>query len=231
MIRRPSSAASPLEQVARVTTDSLVPCQQRSSLRLATNADVYLRRCLKYPGRGVFHSYPEYLHGILLDVDPDVTSFVPQPYTLKIARTSYTPDVYVVRTGQQAVIELKGKRGLDPLIEASARAFFADYGIHFSVVSNNTVLAREREALNWLPLLQVLACADQTGLDTQSMTSTLLERCRRFPGTTVEELLSPARRPTQYVEEVALYRLLVTHQLSADLVSAPLNYSSVLTAC
>lgn len=231
MIRRPSRAASPLEPVARVTTDSLVPCQQHTSLRLMTRADVYLRHCLKYPERGVFHSYPEYLHGILLDVDPDVTSFVPQPYTLKIARTSYTPDVYVVRAGQQEVIELKGQRGLDPVIEASARAFFADYAIHFSVVANNTVLAREQEALNWLPLLQVVACADQTGLDTQSMTSALLERCRRFPGTTVEELLSPARRPTQYVEEVALYRLLVTHQLSADVVSAPLNYSSVLTAC
>lgn len=231
MIRGPSGAVSPLAEVARVTTDSLVPAQQRTSLRLATNADVYLRCCLKYPGRGVFHSYPEYLHGILLDVDPEVTSFVPQPYTLKIARTSYTPDVYVVRAGQQEVIELKGQRGLDPVIEASARAFFADYAIHFSVLSNNTVLAREQEALNWLPLLQVVICAEQNGLDTETTASTLLTRCRRFPGTTVAELLSPARRPTQYVEEVALYRLLVTHQLSADVVSAPLNYSSVLIAC
>lgn len=187
--------------------------------------------CLKYPGRGVFHSYAEYLHGILLDIDPDVTSFVPQPYTLRVARTRYIPDVFAVRAQQQQVIELKGKQGLAPVIEASARAFFADYGILFSVVSNNTVLAREQEALNWLPLLQVLIGAERNGLDTQTMASTLLTRCRRFPGTTVEELLSPARRPTQYVEEVALYRLLVSHQLSADLVSAPLNYSSVLTAC
>ncbi len=231
MIRRPSRVASPLDNLARVTSDSLVPSQQRTSLALETNADVYLRTCLKYPGRGVFHSYPEYLHGVLLDIDPDVSYFVPQPFALRIGRKPYIPDVYVVRNGQQEVIELKGKHSLDPVIEASAQAFFADYGIHFSVISNNTALAREQEALNWLPLLHVLACANQSGLETRAMASTLLTRCRQFPGSTVGDLLSPARRPTQYVEEVALYRLLVDHQLTADLVSAPLTYTSVLTAC
>lgn len=231
MMRGPNRAASALEQLARVTTHSLVPSQQRTSLALETNADIYVRRCLKFPGRGVFHSYPEYLHSITLEIDPEVSSFVPQPYTLRIGRKPYIPDVYVVRAGQQAVIELKGKKGLDPVIEASAGAFFADYGMHFSVLSNNAVMVREQEALNWLPLLQVLACANDAGLDTQATASTLLTRCRRFPGSTVGEILSPARRPTQYVEEVALYQLLFNHQLTTDLATAPLNYHSVLTPC
>lgn len=207
-----------------------VPVQQRTSLKLTKSTDYYEQRCVKYPDRACFHCYAEFIHALLLEADPTVSSFVPQPYQLVVNRKRYIPDVYLVRNGRIEVLELKPRGELEPKLEVPLRSFFNQYDMHFAVLANETVLEQERLALNWLPIVQVLAQAHYQGLDTAAQEQRLFDAARVETTVTVGGLLGEASRSERYWSELALYRLLHRHDLQTDLSQTPLDYDSEVTA-
>lgn len=207
-----------------------VPVQQRTSLKLTKSTDYYEQRCVKYPDRACFHCYAEFIHALLLEADPTVSSFVPQPYQLVVNRKRYIPDVYLVRNGRIEVLELKSRGKFDPKMEVPLQAFFHQYDMHFAVLANETVLEQERLALNWLPIVQVLAQAHYQGLDTAAQEQRLFDAARAETTVTVGDLLGEASRSERYWSELALYRLLHRHDLQTDLSQTPLDYDSEVTA-
>lgn len=220
-----------LAVLARIRIKSLSPAEQPSSQKILKKADTYQQRFLKYPHRGAFHSYAEFIHALLLESRAAISTFVPQPFRLLVGNKPYIPDCYVCENNRQIVIEMKPKgQMVDPsplLIEQ----FFNWHRMEFQVVSNESVMEHEQEALNWLPLVQVMVVAERYGLDTSAKEQELLQYCITHSGLTVGDLLSPRRREDQSDEEVALYRLLHLHRLETDLDRRPLNYDSELRVC
>ncbi|MDR9423656.1 MAG: hypothetical protein RI567_00035 [Marinobacter sp.] len=215
----------------RFNQAQMIPAQQATSLKLTKSTDYYEQRCVKYPDRASFHCYAEFIHALLLEAAPEVTSFVPQPYQLVVKGRLYTPDAYVVRSGRIQVLELKPGGKFDEQDEALLVAFFEQYGMHFEVVANETVLAQEQLARNWLPLIQVLAQAQAQGIETQIEEQQLFDAARAHgDALTVGELLTDAPRRDRYWQELALYRLLHRHDLKCNLGEAPLDYDKVITA-
>lgn len=214
----------------RFCQNQLIPAQQPTRLKLTKRTDYYEQRCVKFPGRACFHCYSEFVHALLLEADGSVTSFVPQPYQLIVNRSSYIPDVYLVRDGAIHVLELKPRGEFEPEKERPLRAFFEQYGMRFGVLANETVLEQERLALNWLPLVQVLAQARYQGMDTTDAEHQLLATALDETAITVGDLLDDSPREDRYWAELALYRLLHRHELMCDLHEAPLDYDTVVTA-
>lgn len=214
----------------RFRQDSLIPAQQPTSLKLTKRTDFYEQRCVKFPGRACFHCYAEFIHALLLEADPTVTSFVPQPYQMVVHRELYVPDVYLVRNGRIEVLELKPGAQFESAKLTPLRAFFAQYGMHFDVLANETVFERERLALHWLPIVQVLAQAHYQGLETGETEQRLFDAARDQTVLTVGDLLGDAPRAERYWAELALYRLLHRHDVHCDLSNAPLDYDTEVTA-
>lgn len=215
----------------RFDGNQLVPQQQPTSAKLTKSTDYYEQCGVKFPGRGCFHCYAEFVHALLLEADGSVTSYVPQPFRMELDRKRvYIPDVYLVRDGQIQVLELKPRGDVDPHQALRLHTFFAQYGMHFDVVANETVLERETLALHWLPLVQVLAQARAQGIETEIEEQRLYERAREAITPTVGELLGDAPRRDRYWTELALYRLLHRHDLACNLLDAPLDYDTVVSA-
>ena len=215
-----------LALLADVRADSLVPIEQPSSPDILVSADTYQQRFLKYPHRGTFHSYPEYLHAILLESRRSVTSFVPQPFKLYIRNRRYTPDCYVVENGERKVIELKdsGEMTIPPADQVAR--FFALHGLQFEVIANQAVLQHESEARHWLRLIQALVAAERYSCDTRRLERDMLAQCMESQ-CCVADVLVPGRRD-QWQREIALYRLLHKHWLETDLKTRYLDYDSEL---
>lgn len=219
-----------LEALAQVSADSLVPSQQPTPRGLMQQMDCYQQRFLKYPGLVVCHCYAEFVYYILLEMDPEVSSFVPQPFKLHIQgwRRPHIPDCYVVRKGQPQVVEVKAPGDMDaPWLKAVA-AYLHWYDLPYSVICNDTVLAYEQEALNWLPVIQTLVVAEQAGLETQALEYELLERAHTLAAPTVSDLLNPGLRLEQSEEGIALYRLIYHHKIDVDLKTTPLDWQTEL---
>ncbi|WP_339805729.1 hypothetical protein [uncultured Marinobacter sp.] len=214
----------------RFSQNRLVPVQQPTRLKLTKRTDYYEQRCVKYPGRASFHCYTEFIHALLLEADPEVASFVPQPYQIVVNRKPYIPDVYVVRNGQIDILELKPRAEFEPEKAMPLRAFFDQYGMHFEVLANETVLEQEPLALHWLHIVQTLADAIGHGFDTVDQEQRLFDTARLENSMTVGELLGATARSERYISELALYRLLHRHDLHCDLSVAPLDYETEVTA-
>lgn len=214
----------------RFSQGHLVPTQQPTSLSLTKRADYYEQRCVKFPHRGAFHCYAEFIHALLLEADREVTSFVPQPFQLVVNRRFYIPDIYVVRRGRIHILELKPEGKFEQEKELPLTAFFDQYGMSFEVLANETVLNQEQLALNWLPIIQILAQAQAQGIDTQLEEQRLFDAARAEDAVAVGELLGEVSRYNRYWQELALYRLLHRHDMSCDLSEAPLDYDTVISA-
>lgn len=211
--------------------ESQIPNQQPTLSKLRKATDCYELHCFKFPGVGVFHSYAEFIQGLLLETDANVINFVPQPYQMQVRGRPYIPDIYVFARDRIRVLELKPRGEFDAELNTSLVAFFQQHNILFEVISNESVLEQETLALNWLPIVQVLVQAKRLGLDTSHQEQRLLERCQTCNGVRVSDVLNPGRRDRQALDEVALYRLLHQHRLEADLRTSPLDYTMELSLC
>ena len=217
-----------LEALAKVSADTLVPSQQPTPRGLLQQTDCYQQRFLKYPDIAVCHSYAEYIHAITLEMDPKVSAFVPQPFKLKVRgyRRSYIPDCYVVRSGRPQVIEIKAGGSLEQAFNYQVATFLQWHNMPFSVISNEAILAYEQEALHWLPIIQLLVCAQTLGVDTQPQEVHLLEKMLSAVHIHVSDLLNPGSRCDQWLDEIALNRLIYRHKLQVDLRQTPLNWAT-----
>lgn len=221
-----------LASLGQVQADTLIPCQQSTRRSLMVSSDCYQQRCLKCPEVCTFHSRAEYLYALLLEADPEVKAFTPQPFEITVNGLRYTPDFYVLRNGREYVLELKPRGEMDPALHKVADAFFSFHCMTFSVIDNAESLSREQEALRWLALIQVLAVADEQHLDTQGLEWRLWQRCLAYAEDPVlGDLLSPQYQTSVGHDLIALFRLIHRHRLQVDLSRSPLGYDTVLVRC
>ncbi|NKI17981.1 hypothetical protein HCU74_11255 [Spongiibacter sp. KMU-166] len=211
-----------------VVAESLVPCQVPTPKKLRVATDCYEQHFVKFPFVATLHSYSEYLYAGLLEGDPKVGSFVPQPFRLRVGRRKYIPDFYVVSGQHRIVIELKARGEFDRALRVPLEAFFDFYGMKFSIISNDTALTREREALTWLDITRRLASAGD--IDTGALEYKLYDQIQMGGNIEFGDIIDEGDRAGSYTKEIALLRLLHRGKLQADLTT-PLQYDTVLRSC
>jgi hypothetical protein len=145
--------------VPPITAPSLQPAEVPTPLKRLRQADCYQQVGVKYPHRATFHSYTELLHAGLLEGDPAVTTYIPHPFRLRVAGGPYVPDCYVVNNGHRQVCELTAHGEFNDALRTALETFFAFHAMQFVVIANESILARETDALNWLHIVRTLSTA------------------------------------------------------------------------
>lgn len=190
------------------------------------STDLYLQRFIKYPRIAECHSYSELLYLALLEFDPSVSSFTPQPKQLKIGGRRYVPDCFFVRGGERFYVELKPrgefKESLHkPLIEYARRQ-----NSKFEVISNESVLEHEQAAKNSLLILRVLLSSVDE--DTDAAEEELLSLLLSNISLRVAEIIDHDDRIGNRHKEIALYRLVHKGLISIEIDQEPIGYQTVV---
>lgn len=209
---------------SHIHTRSLTPCQQTTTRDFRTAADFRIAQMLKHAPPSEFHSLAEYFHAALLEGDPTVSRFVPQPFVLNIGKEHYKPDCYVVRDHRVEVVELKPRAKFNPQKRKTLEAFFRDHHMRFSVVANESVLARRIEACNWLTIVQTLVL--HRDLDTRIYEQAIHDQVFRAGGGCIGDWVLAKDRSTSRAQEIALFRLLHQGKLTADLTDHRLSFET-----
>jgi hypothetical protein len=150
----------------RVSAGSLVPQQHFASIGFLKSADIYIQQFIKYSvSLSYFHSYQEFLHAALLESDKDVERFVPQPFKLRVGSRRYTPDCFYTRKGKRYVVEIKPEGQFPDHMKIPLEEFFSRKGMHFLVVSNESILLKESKALDWLDMVQLMVLYKDVNTD------------------------------------------------------------------
>ncbi len=102
-----------MKNANHISTYSWIPKQIRTSIKLMTGTDYYEQKCLKYQEVGQFHSRAELYFAALLESNPNVLSYVPQPMRFRIGSTFYIPDFYVCSRSRETIYELKSRGKFD----------------------------------------------------------------------------------------------------------------------
>ncbi len=212
-----------------VKTESFIPHQQESAKKLLRSADCYQQKFIKFPHIGIFHSYAEFIHAALLESDPEVSMFVPQPFLLHIGNRRYIPDCYFVKSGQRIVLELKPRGDFKDELRIPLQAFFEQEQMIFGVVSNENVLEQEILALNWLKIIRVLISAKKE--DTSHEEFNLLNRLFEIQELELGDIVFVGDRIGQRKTEIALFRLAHKGKIKLDITDSQLGYSTKATLC
>jgi len=214
----------------QVKADFLEPCQQRTTPNIKTACDFRSQVMLKHPYLSEFHSLAEHLHAGLLEGDPAVTSYVPQPFRLRVRGRQYTPDCYVAADGKpRRVLELRPGGEMPEELATPLRHFFAGFGMVFEVVNNESVIKRKTEAENWLEIIRILYLARD--LSTTDAEQTVLEILYEKGTCTLGDLIDPGDRERTYSREIALFRLMHRGHVVGELATAPLDYDTEVMLC
>ena len=224
-----SSSTTSFQLANQVHTSSLVPQQQSTPISFQRKCDFYQQCFIKHPGRSDFHSRAEHLHAALLEGNPKVTCFVPQPFMTRLNGSRYKPDCYVLEDSMRKVQELKPKGIFDDAKRIPLEQFFSLNGMQFEVVSNESVFEHEIEAENWIDIVRTLYIAKE--LDTQNEEIFVLDYCNQYSGCAFGDIVDPGDREGTFYKELALLRLLHRGLLHADLTDLPLDYDTRITLC
>ncbi|MCR8916041.1 hypothetical protein FDP08_02280 [Marinobacter panjinensis] len=217
------------DTTVRIRAPSLTPCQVKTNPRFQIATDYRVAQLLKHAEPCEFHSLAEYYHALLLEGDPSVTRYVPQPFFFKINGRHYTPDCYIVRDGQEEVVELRPKAKFDEHRRQALVAFLRPHRMRFVVISNEAVVSRRIEAENWQMIVQALAI--HRDLDTGCRELELLDQVVRNGGTCLGERVLPGDRQSSRVDEIALLRLMHRGKLTADLTTHRFGFGTELRPC
>lgn len=212
-----------------VKARDMTPRQHHTKAGFKRRTDCYERVMLKHPFRSVFHSRAELYYAALLEADPAVTSYVPQPFSLAVSGRAYIPDCYVLRNGQRVVVELKPRGEFDDALRVPLEKFFEQYGMRFQVVANEFALEQHLVAENWLSIISALVQTES--LDTHQTEIKQLDQFSIRENLRLGQLIDPCNRIGSLVEEAALFRLLHRGLVQADLGSAPLDYDTEFSLC
>lgn len=214
----------------QVKSDTLVPCQQITASNFKTACDFRQQWMIKHPALSDFHSWAEHLYAGLLEGDPNVTSYIPQPYRLRIQQRRYTPDCYIVSDNQpRRVVDLKPKGEMADEKRIPLIHFFAQYSMQFEVVSNESVYERQIEAENWLEIVTILHQARD--LSTTNAEQQVLESLYQKGGCFLGDLIDCGNREQTYLQEIGLFRLLHQGHLTAGLTTNHLDFDTEFSLC
>ena len=196
--------------------------------KLRHSADYYAQAMVKYSGIAEYHSYAEYLNGGLMEGDPTIESWVPQPFRFRLGRAFYIPDVYVkYKDGRRVIHELKPRAEFDPDRREQLQQFCAFHDVVFDVIANEWVLARELLAENWLLITRTLVSA--TAIDTDHLERDIIDRFISVKEGCLGDFVDPGNPEGSFLNAIALFRLCHRGHLLMQLDKAPLDYNTVVT--
>ncbi|MFC3194302.1 hypothetical protein ACFODZ_08630 [Marinicella sediminis] len=214
----------------RIESESLTPIQQHSSAKKLNRAtDYYLQRFIKFPQIAIFHSYPEYLHAALLEGNPLITSFVPQPFRLLVQNRRYVPDCFYVFRTKRYVIELKPEGKFDTKLKKPLKGYFKQQGFNFKVLTNESILKKETLALNWHHIVKTLLSAEMINTDTEELK--IMDQLSVEGETEFGLLIKIGDRLANQKLEIAVFRLAHRGQIALDLKDRKINYSTMVALC
>ncbi len=214
---------------AKVTGDCFSPQQHHANFKFKRNCNYYEQRMLKHPFRSGFHCYAELLHAALLESDPSVTTYVPQPFEWRYAKKRYTPDMYCIRDGRPTIIELKPRAEFSEDKLKAMTAFCHLNGLTFKVIANEAVLAQEQLAENWLSIVQVLVQWQEVNTDKQEYE--LLEQLYLKQSLSLGDVVDIGNRDRWILNEIALFRLAHKGRAHMCLSNTPLSLETTIEPC
>ena len=214
-----------LNTLHSIKADSLTPSQRETSRAFMTSCDFRQQYMIKAPFLCQFHSYAECLFAALLEADPCVLSYVPQPFQVRIGVKRYTPDFYVTHHEKAPqVIELKSDN--NPMqqqkVEALTAYFDSAICAHFTVIMNSVVYEKKVLAENWLRICRRLHLGRY--LDTQSLEEEVISNALTHCGSTLRDLIKPHGSDSCFERELAVLRLLHKGQLIMNLTLVPIHF-------
>lgn len=213
-----------------IKADSLIPQQRETPMGFRTACDFRQQFMIKAPFLCQYHSYAESLYAALLESDPRVASYTPQPFLLTIGRGRYTPDFFVTRHNKPArVIELKAAKSQmsEEKIQALSAFFEQEIGARFKVVQNQAVYEKQVLAENWLRICRRLHLGrflDTRNLEEQIMTSALTH-----PGSTLWDLIRPHSAGALFEREIAVLRRVHKGDLKINLTEVAIHFDMEVT--
>ena len=209
----------------------LIPRQRHTPPAFQKACDFRMFWSPKHPAApSEFHSYAEYLHAGLLEMDPQVTAFVPQPFMVTIRGKRYTPDCYVARNGQRVVIEIKPNGLLSPEILDPMTEYCTFHNLLFQVISNEAIQARQVEAENGVTLAHCLHAARD--IDTASVEMDVLAQVHdEDQGVIFGDFIDPGHREAAFEREIAVLRLIHRGLLLTNLDRHTLDYTTEVKPC
>ena len=213
-----------------VSIKSLLPQQQQKFARkLLRSADCYQQRFIKFPDIGIFHCYQELIHAVLLESNPNVSSFVPQPYQFQIGKNRYTPDCYYTYLGKRYVIEIKPQGKFRDDLRIPLEQYLATERMVFKVISNEEIMEHETKALSWLKILKVMMSS--ADVNTKKEEIYICQNLFDTRETEFGNLLFLGDRRGKYKHELAIFRLAHKGLIILDVNNDSLSYSTKVSLC
>lgn len=210
----------------RVSGPIHTPRQHRTESAFEVATEYRELPTIKHPEPSECHSYPEYLHLGLLEGDSSVDCFVPQAFLLWVGGSRYKPDGWFRQRGRQIVFELRPGGEMPDNMRIPLQAHFLLYGMEFRVISNESVLAREIEALNWIEIVKTLQLARE--IETQALEQDIYAQVCAQPSTpsTLGDWVDARDREGSFYHEVAVFRLLHRGMLVAGIKEKALGWDT-----
>lgn len=213
-----------------VKIESLIPKQQvTTASKILRSADSYLQRFIKFKEIAICHSYCEYLHLALLESDPKVNSFTPQPFSMRVGKRRYIPDCYYVKLGQRYTVEIKPRGEFREDLHIPLKDALSIKGIHFKVVSNEAILEHEVLALNWIKVIQTLISSEFEETDIEEIK--IYEKLINNQEMTVGDIIDRGNRIENRHREIALFRLAHAGKVKLGLANHKINFDSEVSLC
>lgn len=142
----------------------MVPNQRPISLGRKISLNLHQRWM---PGHSAqvsrFESRAELYYAAILEADPEVKRYVPQPFDLRLnppvgGKNSYRPDFYVQKTdGSEHVYEVTTAQKAAGRPVQQATEILEKHGMTYELVLTEAIYARSIEAENWLLICQYVS--------------------------------------------------------------------------
>lgn len=214
-----------------VKRDCHLPTQHLANLRFQVSVNWYEQQFLKHNEVSVFHTPWELYFAVLLEIDPQVSSFVPQPFCFHIGRQRYIPDFYLERTGHIQIVEVKTDKEIDEdgnwtrkTIAGPIADYCAVQGWTFKVIANSWLKKQQILVERWLPIIRCLQHHKELITDQQEIT--LLTQLNAVSHYQLQDVINPMDRKNSLPMEIALYRLALRGQISLDIQHTALSPQS-----
>lgn len=207
-----------------------VPAQQtKAAMKLKVASDFYLQKFIKFTSVGIFHNYFELLYAALLESDPDIECFTPQPLKIMVKGKRYIPDFHYIKNDKSFIAELKPRGEFDDEKKSICEDIFASMDMTFEVVNNDDVIKEKIKAINWLQIVKVNLTS--TIEDTNYQELKLLSDVACGKVSCFDDVIDVGNRFSTKLEEIALYRLIYKHELSACLEKELIGLNTGVSLC
>ncbi len=211
-----------------ITSPELTPIQKSTRIGLKRSTDCYQRVMLKHKGISVFHSRAELYFATQLEANSKVSTYVPQPFHLRIGKTPYTPDIYFVESGERKVVELKPNAKFCEKKKRALEDFFQNRGMKFAVESNESVLSKSVLSENWLYIISLLVTSKDH--DTMALEDQLIDRIQ-LGEIKLGDWVDSGDPLGGQLYQAACFKLLHRGVLSANLDKDRISYNTEFTLC